>query len=342
MKLNDVIILNRQHMRDFFSFPEFMTKRKEFIEIVDNDVFFKPKDKINNKIYLKAQVKNWINRRPLLEHCILEHSNIVLPTGKVLRNYSMGCEEELSQLSPEDAFGISCLYELIERKLKQDIYEIMAFLGYEINKPENGIMILTTNKELELFDENKSHDQGLDLNSVLLVSCPPNHIKDLTITLGNTSIHLRAGECTRALFYGDECIKILPLKQKNVSYYFIKENFTNSILIGDCVLPKENVLAFACGEQGFVYSVKANRKEKKFISRHRKISDDGFFYNPLENSDEDVIYIELSPKENRCIFLTNKKRLYCYDSDNEDEIKLKDENVIMATFSGNEIKTLKI
>lgn len=153
MKLNNVIILNRKHMKEFFSFSDFWPQRKEFQYVANNDMFLKHKDQENHKNQLKAQVINWIENRNLTTHMQLGQTYISLPNGNMSRAYSTECDSELSLLKPKEAYGIVCLYELMERKLKLDIYEILACLGYETFNPKSGIM-LVSNCTVKEFNQN--------------------------------------------------------------------------------------------------------------------------------------------------------------------------------------------
>ena len=60
--------------------------------------------------------------------------------------------------------------------------------------------------------------------------------------------------------------------------------------------------------------------------------------------DETIVYLELNNNETKCLFLTDKKKVYLYDSSegNTNTIKFVDSDVIMASFNNNELQTIKI
>ena len=117
-------------MKEFFSFAEFWKKRKEFVDISNSNLFCKPNESSQKKI-LNSLVRDWIKGRTLTSDKGLDSHSIMLSSGKITRRYTSQCEKELALLSREEAFGIVCLYELMERELRQDIYEVLSYLGYD-------------------------------------------------------------------------------------------------------------------------------------------------------------------------------------------------------------------
>ena len=341
MKLNNVIILNRKHMKEFFSFSDFWSQRKEFQYVANNDMFLKHKDKENHKNQLKAQVINWIENRSLTTQMQLGQTYISLPNGNVSRVYSTECDSELSLLNPEEAYGIVCLYELMERKLKLDIYEILACLGYETFNPKSGIM-LVSNSTVKEFDQNATIDNDYtdeELINVLIVNQSTDRVGSAIIRFNNTEYSIESGECIRSIFMGTKCIKILPKAINSMQFVLNKEHYTTGLSINNSKInTKGDVLAFAMGTRGgYVYATKS--KGQKFIASHHYIADD-YFFNPIDK-EEDIVYIELNGNETECLLLTNKKNLYLCKADNENEILFIDEKVTMATFNNNRLQIIK-
>ena len=58
--------------------------------------------------------------------------------------------------------------------------------------------------------------------------------------------------------------------------------------------------------------------------------------------DELIIYVEMDKNEKKCLFLTDKKNLYLYDTNEGDEIMLYEQNVLMASFVNNELQIIKL
>ena len=46
--------------------------------------------------------------------------------------------------------------------------------------------------------------------------------------------------------------------------------------------------------------------------------------------------------ETKCLFLTDKKKVYLYDSNEGDTIEFVESDVIMASFNNNRLQTIKI
>lgn len=341
MRLNNVIILNRRHLKEFFSFTEFWAKRKEFLDVANSDIFFRPKDKDCQKNQLKAQVINWIKGRSLTKDKKLGQTYITLPSGNLSRYYTTQCENELKQLTSEEAFGIVCLYEMIERTLKQDIYEILTCLGYEIFNPLSGVIVVQNNadKELEPYEKDGDQDTGAKLCNVLIANLSKEKSGVSTIKLGDEQVDIQPNECIRAVFYGTKCLKILPTAQHVMRFVLNLENYTTGLSVDEAVVKTTgNVVAFAYGRNGgYVYAT--DSQEKKFVASHRNIGDE-YFYNPI-HKDENIIYIELNRSETECLLLTDQKKLYLCKAHNEDEILFVDDNVIMASFEKDELQILK-
>ena len=107
---------------------------------------------------------------------------------------------------------------------------------------------------------------------------------------------------------------------------------------GSKINTKGDVLAFAMGTRGgYVYATKS--KGQKFIANHHYIADD-YFYNPIGER-ENIVYVELNTNETECLLLTNEKKLYLCEADNENEILFIDKDVIMATFEDSKLQIIK-
>ena len=50
----------------------------------------------------------------------------------------------------------------------------------------------------------------------------------------------------------------------------------------------------------------------------------------------------MDKNEKKCLFLTDKKNLYLYDTNEGDEIVLYEQNVLMASFVNNELQIIKL
>ncbi len=339
MKLNNVIIMNRRHMKEFFSFSDFWSQRKEFKDVSNNDMFFKHKDKENHKNQLKAQVLNWIEKRNLTSQMQLSQSNTKLPSCCVTRVYSTDCESELSLLKPEEAFGVVCLYEMMERKLKQDIYEILACLGYETFNPQTGIILVSNNSTKEFNqDIEEDNEQNEGLSNVLIVNQSTEKSGEAIIRFDNKEYSISSGECLRALFLGNRCIKILPRSINSIQFILNAEQHTTGLSLNGANLRIDgDVTSFTAGAKGYIYAVKS--KNKKFIASHTNIADD-YYYNPI-GENENIVYVELNNNETECLLLTNEKKLYLCKADSENEILFIDKDVIMATFENNNLEILK-
>lgn len=344
MKLNNVIILNRKHLRDFFSFSEFWKKKNEFLDLVNSDLFYQSEKEKAQKLPLKEQVVSWIKEFTPTTGMKLEPGNIVLPSTKVFRTCTMQCEKELGQLSPEEAFGVVCLYELMGRKLKQDIYEVLSCLGHEMFNPDQGIIIVQNHTE-KVFEQYKGVEEGQDdksdkLYNVLIANMSKDALGYATIRCGEEQVQLNQGECMRAIFYGTKCLKLLPAASGGIKLVLNTETYATGLSKDGTLLETEgNVLVFARGKNGYLYAT--DSKDKKFNSEHNKFADLDYYVTSDIGKDETIVYLELNDNETKCLFLTDKKKVYLYDS-NKDTIEFLESDVIMASFNNNELQTIKI
>lgn len=348
MKLNNVIILNRKHLRDFFSFSEFWKKKNEFLDLVNSDLFYQSEKEKAQKLPLKEQVVSWIKGFRLTTGMKLEPGNIVLPSTKVFRTCTMQCEKELGQLSPEEAFGVVCLYELMGRKLKQDIYEVLSCLGHEMFNPDQGIIIVQNHKE-KVFEPYVGNEDGQDdksdkLYNVLIANMSKDALGYALIKCGKEQVQLKQGECMRAIFYGTKCLKLLPAASGGIKLVLNTETYATGLSKDGTLLETEgNVLVFASGEMGYLYAT--DSKDEKFNSHHYNFTHEDYSLFSDIGKDETIVYLELNNNETKCLFLTDKKKVYLYDNskrNNDNEIKLIESDVIMASFNNNELQTIKI
>lgn len=348
MKLNNVIILNRKHLRDFFSFSEFWKKKNEFLDLVNSDLFYQSEKEKAQKLPLKEQVVSWIKGFRLTTGMKLEPGNIVLPSTKVFRTCTMQCEKELRQLSPEEAFGVVCLYELMGRKLKQDIYEVLSCLGHEMFNPDQGIIIVQNYKK-KVFEQYEGNEDGQDdksdkLYNVLIANMSKDALGYALIKCGNKQVQLRQGECIRAIFYGTKCLKLLPVASGGIKLVLNTETYATGLSKDGNLLETEgNVLVFASGEKGYLYAT--DSQDEKFNSHHYNFTHEDYSLFSDIGKDETIVYLELNNNETKCLFLTDKKKVYLYDNsnrNNDNEIKLIESDVIMASFNNNELQTIKI
>ena len=344
MKLNNVIILNRKHLRDFFSFSEFWKKKNEFLDLVNSDLFYQSEKERAQKLPLKEQVVSWIKEFRLTKGMKLDPGNIVLPSAKIFRTCTTQCEKELGQLSPEEAFGVVCLYELMGRKLKQDIYEVLSCLGHEMFNPDQGIIIVQ-NHTKKVFEQYVGNEDGQDdksdkLYNVLIANMSKDALGYALIKCGIEQVQLKQGECVRAIFYGTKCVKLLPVASGGIKLVLNTEtNATGLSKDGNLLETEGNVLAFARGKNGYLYAT--DSKDKKFNSEHNKFADLDYYVTSDIGKDETIVYLELNDNETKCLFLTDKKKVYLYDS-NKDTIEFLESDVIMASFNNNELQTIKI
>lgn len=348
MKLNNVIILNRKHLRDFFSFSEFLKKKNEFLDLVNSDLFYQSEKERVQKLPLKEQVVSWIKGFSLTKGMKLEPGNIGLSSAKVFRTCTMQCEKELRQLSPEEAFGVVCLYELMGRKLKQDIYEVLSCLGHEMFNPDQGIIIVQNHTE-KVFEQYVGNEDGQDdkfdkLYNVLVANMSKDALGYALIKCGTEQVQLKQGECMRAIFYGTKCLKLLPAASGGIKLVLNTETYATGLSKGGTPLETEgNVLVFASGEKGYLYATDSN--DKKFYSHHYNFTHEDYSLFSDIGKDETIVYLELNNNETKCLFLTDKKKVYLYDNskrNNDNEIKLIESDVIMASFNNNELQTIKI
>lgn len=348
MKLNNVIILNRKHLRDFFSFSEFWKKKNEFLDLVNSDLFYQSEKEKAQKLPLKEQVVSWIKGFRLTTGMKLEPGNIVLPSTKVFRTCTMQCEKELRQLSPEEAFGVVCLYELMGRKLKQDIYEVLSCLGHEMFNPDQGIIIVQNHKK-KVFEQYEGNEDGQDdksdkLYNVLIANMSKDALGYALIKCGNKQVQLRQGECIRAIFYGTKCLKLLPVASGGIKLVLNTETYATGLSKDGNLLETEgNVLVFTSGEKGYLYAT--DSQDEKFNSHHYNFTHEDYSLFSDIGKDETIVYLELNNNETKCLFLTDKKKVYLYDNsnrNNDNEIKLIESDVIMASFNNNELQTIKI
>lgn len=347
MKLNNVIIINRRHLRDFFSFREFWAKRKEFKDLANSPLFFKQQDndpgapsKQVSKNQLKTQVISWINRRPLTADKSLSASAIYLPTGTATRLYTRDCEKELAELSPEEAFGVMCLYELMERKLKPDIHEVLATLGHQLFDPLSGTIILNDKNEtiLEAYEKGCDIPDGSRLANILIANIPSDKPTEATLIFMNSTYRIAPGCCVRAVFMADKCLRIISGSRQTVDFVLDTEHLSTGIARQSALIrAKGNVLAFAAGRHGFLYST--DKATIRFESHHRYISD-SYLCNPLRD-DELIVYMELNRSESQCLLLTDTMHLYICNADYEPTIESIDSGVLMAWYEGDELKILK-
>lgn len=343
MKLNNVIILNRRHLKEFFSFTEFWKKRKEFVDIAYSNLFCKPNESSQKKI-LVSLIKDWINGRALTSGKGVETLSIILPTGKIKRHYTSLCEKELALLKLEDAFGVVCLYEFMERELRLDIYEVLSNLGYEVFDPTSGVITLQnkSEKEFEQYDEQENcQDSGAKLRNVLIANTSSEQYGYATVRLRNKQINIQTGECIRAIFYGTKCLKLLPIVSSKMKFIFNKETYVTGLSKDGTLLKTVgNVLSFTCGRKGYVYST--DDTDKKFVASHYEFSSEDYNVTSNIEKDELIIYVEMDKNEKKCLFLTDKKNLYLYDTNEGDEIVLYEQNVLMASFVNNELQIIKL
>lgn len=345
MKLNNVIILNRKHLRDFFSFSEFWKKKNEFLELVNSDLFYQSEKEKAQKLPLKEQVVSWIKEFSLTTGMELESGNIVLLSAKVFRTCTTQCEKELRQLSPEEAFGVVCLYELMGRKLKQDIYEVLSCLGHEMFNPDQGIIIVQNHTE-KVFEQYVGNEDGQDdksdkLYNVLIANMSKDALGYALIKCGNKQVQLRQGECIRAIFYGTKCLKLLPAASGGIKLVLNTETYATGLSKDGTLLETEgNVLVFASGRNGYLYAT--DSRDQKFNSKHNKFADLDYYVTSDIGKDETIVYLELNNNETKCLFLTDKKKVYLYDSNEGDTIEFVESDVIMASFNNNRLQTIKI
>lgn len=348
MKLNNVIILNRKHLRDFFSFSEFWKKKNEFLDLVNSDLFYQSEKERAQKLPLKEQVVSWIKEFRLTKGMKLDPGNIVLPSAKIFRTCTTQCEKELGQLSPEEAFGVVCLYELMGRKLKQDIYEVLSCLGHEMFNPDQGIIIVQ-NHTKKVFEQYVGNEDGQDdksdkLYNVLIANMSKDALGYALIKCGIEQVQLKQGECVRAIFYGTKCVKLLPVASGGIKLVLNTETYATGLSKDGNLLETEgNVLVFASGEMGYLYAT--DSKDEKFNSHHYNFTHEDYSLFSDIGKDETIVYLELNNNETKCLFLTDKKKVYLYDNskrNNDNEIKLIESDVIMASFNNNELQTIKI
>lgn len=345
MKLNNVIILNRKHLRDFFSFPEFWKKKNEFLDLVNSDLFYQSEKERVQKLPLKEQVVSWIKEFTPTKGMKLEPGNIVLPSAKIFRTCTTQCEKELGQLSPEEAFGVVCLYELMGRKLKQDIYEVLSCLGHEMFNPDQGIIIVQNHKE-KVFEQYRGNEDGQDdksdkLYNVLVANMSQDALGYALIKCGNKQVQLRQGECIRAIFYGTKCLKLLPAASGGIKLVLNTETYATGLSKDGTLLETEgNVLVFACGRNGYLYAT--DSRDQKFNSHHYNFTHEDYSLFSDIGKDETIVYLELNNNETKCLFLTDKKKVYLYDSSEGDTIEFVESDVIMASFNNNRLQTIKI
>lgn len=348
MKLNNVIILNRKHLRDFFSFSEFWKKKNDFLDLVNSDLFYQSEKERVQKLPLKEQVVSWIKEFTPTKGMKLEPGNIVLPSAKVFRTCTMQCEKELRQLSPEEAFGVVCLYELMGRKLKQDIYEVLSCLGHEMFNPDQGIIIVQ-NHTVKVFEQYVGNEDGQDettdkLYNVLIANMSKDALGYALIKCGKEQVQLKQGECMRAIFYGTKCLKLLPAASGGIKLVLNTETYATGLSKDGTLLETEgNVLVFASGRNGYLYAT--DSKDQKFNSKHYNFTHEDYSLFSDIGKDETIVYLELNNNETKCLFLTDKKKVYLYDNskrNNDNEIKLIESDVIMASFNNNELQTIKI
>ena len=345
MKLNNVIILNRKHLRDFFSFSEFWKKKNEFLDLVNSDLFYQSEKERVQKLPLKEQVVSWIKEFRLTNGMKLEPGNIVLPSTKVFRTCTMQCEKELGQLSPEEAFGVVCLYELMGRKLKQDIYEVLSCLGHEMFNPDQGIIIVQNYKE-KVFEqyignEDEQDNKSDKLYNVLIANMSKDALGYALIRCGEEQVQLRQGECMRAIFYGTKCLKLLPAVSGGIKLVLNTETYATGLSKDGTLLETEgNVLVFACGRNGYLYAT--DSRDQKFNSHHYNFTHEDYSLFSDIGKDETIVYLELNNNETKCLFLTDKKKVYLYDSSEGDTIEFVESDVIMASFNNNRLQTIKI
>lgn len=345
MKLNNVIILNRKHLRDFFSFSEFWKKKNEFLDLVNSDLFYQSEKERVQKLPLKEQVVSWIKEFTPTKGMKLEPGNIVLPSAKIFRTCTTQCEKELGQLSPEEAFGVVCLYELMGRKLKQDIYEVLSCLGHEMFNPDQGIIIVQNHKE-KVFEQYRGNEDGQDdksdkLYNVLVANMSQDALGYALIKCGNKQVQLRQGECIRAIFYGTKCLKLLPAASGGIKLVLNTETYATGLSKDGTLLETEgNVLVFACGRNGYLYAT--DSRDQKFNSHHYNFTHEDYSLFSDIGKDETIVYLELNNNETKCLFLTDKKKVYLYDSSEGDTIEFVESDVIMASFNNNRLQTIKI
>lgn len=336
MKLNNIIILTRKQMGNFFSFAEFWAKRKEFRKTADAPGFLSPLDlKDDRYTTLRYYVNNWIGGKIDLKQqgVKLEYGNIILPNTPLLRKNTMGCEKELTKFKKEDAFGVVCLFEFLDRKIQQpDIFEICSTLGYEAEIRD--CMFIKEDKEFEPITQPVEGDDADPLRSVVMVNTSKEHDCKVSIKDGE-SVILPTDKCMRALFWGGHCVKLLPYRLNGVEFIFDETTHHTGLSVDDSTDVYENVLAFAkCESQWHrIYSVESTGK--KFFANHDKIDDD-YIDDPFDK-DEHIVYIELNDNDDEasCLLLTDKKNLYVRAQSDPFGFPFNDRGVIMASFKGN-------
>lgn len=330
MKLNGVIILTHRHLKDFFSFAEFWKKREEFKEVANKKEFFKRNDE--SKKQLKREVFRWIDGDPLTSSHLLTSVKIEGPGFSMLRMNTGGCEKELKYLSKEEAFGVVALYEMMGRKLRLDIFEVLSSLGHELINPLSDVILFqnTAKYTFEAY-QGRSGQQEETLRNVPIVNLSQN--RSCSITLGDTSLCLQPGKCTRALFSEDKCIHLFPVQQEEMTYCYRAEKHTTGLERRGVVLC-DNVVPFAVGKLGYVYATP--NAPNQFVAKHQKIGD--LLYENQIQKDEQIIYLALNEKETECLLLTDHKRLYL---NKDDEIRLYAEHVAMASYENGQIKIVR-
>ena len=211
--------------------------------------------------------------------------------------------------------------------------------------PDQGIIIVQNYKE-KVFEqyignEDEQDNKSDKLYNVLIANMSKDALGYALIRCGEEQVQLRQGECMRAIFYGTKCLKLLPAVSGGIKLVLNTDTYATGLSKDGTLLETEgNVLVFACGRNGYLYAT--DSRDQKFNSHHYNFTHEDYSLFSDIGKDETIVYLELNNNETKCLFLTDKKKVYLYDSSEGDTIEFVESDVIMASFNNNRLQTIKI
>ncbi len=331
MKLRGVIITNRMNLCEFFDFQEFWSKRQEFVDTLQKDVFF---GSAHSEPYvLYSVVADWIGGNLKLQmnynKTRLTPAAVIVKGRSVPRRFSNGCGDALGKLSEPDALGLVALYEMMGRDLSLDIEQVLPVFRIDFIDPKSSFWGVQGGRAHVLPPLDRSQiSETMELRNVLIVNTGATGDLDAVVKFGSRELHLSRGECCRAIFCGGCCLHLLPRVFGDLELYLSKPR--TSSLRNRAGVPIQNsgsVLSVAAGSGGFV--LLTDEKTDPVVARHSKIDDSSINYGLPK--DERPVHIAMSPSGRDIYVLTNRRRLYHYPSD-IDEVECKDQQVLMVDF----------
>lgn len=324
----------------FFDFREFWEKRHEFVKSVDPTIFFNPGSPAQLKLY--EVVKLWIGKSLDPAKGSVGPDKVTYGTLNLKLNKTYGHLGFLERLKPEDAIGITCLYEMIGRHLKQDIPEIAGTLRTDFVDWSSDVVKVSQSGVVELPVASGNVDVTGNLRSVLIVN-PNTDGQTVTLSFGTKATRLRPHECCRALFIDSLCVGVLPNRTSQGKHeYCLKLTEDGRSILennGTSIMESGNILSYSVNPSHPYRYVYANDKGR-IISADPDIDD--FDIRTSLPKGEKPVHLVIGAFGELYI-LTSGKKLFMYTpAKGLAAVDVKEAVVMIDTDNRGNLKTVKI